>query len=147
MLDLNYPPFVAPRHLANRRTQTIGLGLHNMHIDFFAPLLSGIESVLSVGPNTIYWVSLINLQYQVMANPHWLAQHRWHAGFCRQSLRRSPGTAMPREVSPGFDPPKPIFFEASTKPSRLPFCLSSMTARLSFHRINHLIYLLLNNFT
>jgi DNA-binding LacI/PurR family transcriptional regulator len=47
MLDLNYKPHAAARHLATRRTQTIGLVLHNMHTDFFAPLLSGIESVVS----------------------------------------------------------------------------------------------------
>lgn len=47
MLDLNYTPHAAARHLATRRTQTIGLVLHNMHTDFFAPLLSGIESVAS----------------------------------------------------------------------------------------------------
>jgi DNA-binding LacI/PurR family transcriptional regulator len=47
MLELNYKPHAAGRHLATRRTQTIGLVLHNMHTDFFAPLLSGIESVVS----------------------------------------------------------------------------------------------------
>lgn len=47
MLDLNYKPHAAARHLATRRTQTIGLVLHNMHTDFFAPLLSGIESMVS----------------------------------------------------------------------------------------------------
>ena len=47
MLDLNYTPHAAARHLATRRTQTIGLVLPNMHTDFFAPLLSGIESVVS----------------------------------------------------------------------------------------------------
>jgi DNA-binding LacI/PurR family transcriptional regulator len=47
MLDLNYKPHAAARHLATRRTHTIGLVLHNMHTDFFAPLLSGIESIVS----------------------------------------------------------------------------------------------------
>ncbi len=47
MLDLNYKPHAVARHLATRRTQTIGLVLHNMHTDFFAPLLSGIETVVS----------------------------------------------------------------------------------------------------
>jgi LacI family transcriptional regulator len=47
MLDLNFKPHAVARHLATRRTQTIGLILHNMHTDFFAPLLSGIESVVS----------------------------------------------------------------------------------------------------
>lgn len=47
MLDLSYKPHAAARQLATRRTMTIGLVLHNMHTDFFAPLLSGIESVVS----------------------------------------------------------------------------------------------------
>lgn len=47
MTDLSYTPHAAARHLATRRTQTIGLVLHNMHTDFFAPLLSGIESIIS----------------------------------------------------------------------------------------------------
>ena len=47
MLDLNYKPHAVARHLATRRTRTIGLVLHNMHTDFFAPLLSGIEEVVS----------------------------------------------------------------------------------------------------
>ncbi len=45
--DLNYKPHAAARHLATHRTRTIGLILHNMHTDFFAPLLSGIESVVN----------------------------------------------------------------------------------------------------
>jgi DNA-binding LacI/PurR family transcriptional regulator len=47
MLDLNYRPYAAARHLATRRTQTIGFVLHNRHTDFFAPLLSGTGSVVS----------------------------------------------------------------------------------------------------
>lgn len=47
MIDLNYKPHAAARHLATRRTQTVGLVLHNMHNDFFAPLLSGIEQVVN----------------------------------------------------------------------------------------------------
>lgn len=47
MIDLNYKPHAAARQLATRRTQTIGLALHNMHTDFFAPLLRGIEAVVS----------------------------------------------------------------------------------------------------
>ena len=47
MMDLNYSPHAAARHLATRRMQTIGIVLHNMHTDFFAPLLSGIEEVVS----------------------------------------------------------------------------------------------------
>jgi LacI family transcriptional regulator len=47
ILDLNYKPHAVARHLATRRTQAIGLVLHNMHTDFFAPLLSGIEAVVS----------------------------------------------------------------------------------------------------
>jgi DNA-binding LacI/PurR family transcriptional regulator len=47
MLDLSYKPLAVARNLATRRTQTIGLVLHNMHTDFFAPLLRGIEAVVS----------------------------------------------------------------------------------------------------
>lgn len=47
MLDLNYKPRTAAHQRATRRTLTVGLVLHTMHIDFFAPLLSGIESVVS----------------------------------------------------------------------------------------------------
>lgn len=47
MLDLNYKPHTAARQLATRRTLTVGLVIHNMHTDFFAPLLSGIEAVVS----------------------------------------------------------------------------------------------------
>lgn len=47
MLDLNYSPHAAARQLATRRTRTVGLLLTDMYNDFFAPLFSGIESVVS----------------------------------------------------------------------------------------------------
>ena len=47
MGDLKYAPHAAARSLAMRRTQTIGLLLLNMHRDFFAPLISGVEYVVS----------------------------------------------------------------------------------------------------
>lgn len=47
MAELNYLPHAAARHLATRKTRIVGLLLTNMHNDFFAPLLSGIESVVS----------------------------------------------------------------------------------------------------
>ena len=47
MMDLNYQPHAAARHLATHQTHTIGLILHNVHSDFFSPLLSGIESVVN----------------------------------------------------------------------------------------------------
>ncbi|MBN2148851.1 MAG: LacI family DNA-binding transcriptional regulator [Anaerolineales bacterium] len=47
MEQLNYAPHATARQLATRKTQAIGLLLTNMHNDFFAPLLSGIESVVS----------------------------------------------------------------------------------------------------
>ncbi|MEI6291156.1 MAG: LacI family DNA-binding transcriptional regulator [Chloroflexota bacterium] len=47
MLDLSYQPHAAARNLATNRNQTIGLILHNIHTDFFGPLLSGIESVVN----------------------------------------------------------------------------------------------------
>lgn len=46
MAALNYVPHATARHLATRRTRTIGLLLINMHRDFFAPLITGIETVV-----------------------------------------------------------------------------------------------------
>lgn len=45
MQELNYVPRVAARNLATNKTNTIGLLLTDIGGDFFAPLLSGIESV------------------------------------------------------------------------------------------------------
>ena len=47
MLDMNYQPYAAARHLVTRRTQTIGLILYSLQTDFFLPLLSAIESAVS----------------------------------------------------------------------------------------------------
>jgi LacI family transcriptional regulator len=47
MDELNYVPHATARQLATRKTRVIGLLLTNMIHDFFAPLLSGIESVVS----------------------------------------------------------------------------------------------------
>lgn len=47
MAKLNYTPHAAARHLASRKTRIIGLLLTNMHNDFFAPLVSGIEQVVN----------------------------------------------------------------------------------------------------
>ncbi|MFN8413849.1 MAG: LacI family DNA-binding transcriptional regulator [Anaerolineales bacterium] len=47
MTDLQYVPHAAARTLASRKTHTIGLILMKIHRDFFAPLLSGIEAVVS----------------------------------------------------------------------------------------------------
>lgn len=47
MAELNYTPHAAARHLASRKTRVIGLLLTNMHNDFFAPLVTGIEQVVS----------------------------------------------------------------------------------------------------
>ena len=47
MLDMNYQPYAAARHLVTRRTQTIGLVLYSLQTDFFLPLLSAIESAVS----------------------------------------------------------------------------------------------------
>ncbi len=44
MDDLKYIPKAAARNLSNRKTDTIGLLFTDIHGDFFAPLLSGIES-------------------------------------------------------------------------------------------------------
>jgi LacI family transcriptional regulator len=60
MADLKYVPHAAARQLATRKTSLIGLLLTNMHNDFFAPLLHGIEAeVRSRGYNllvsTYHW--------------------------------------------------------------------------------------------
>ncbi len=46
MTELKYVPHAAARHLASRKTHVVGLLLTNMHNDFFAPLLNGIEQVV-----------------------------------------------------------------------------------------------------
>ena len=47
MDELSYVPHATARQLATRKTRVIGLLLTNMIHDFFAPLLTGIESVVS----------------------------------------------------------------------------------------------------
>lgn len=47
MAELKYVPQAAARRLATRKTKTLGLLLTNIHGDFFAPLLSGIEAATS----------------------------------------------------------------------------------------------------
>ncbi len=47
MDELNYVPHATARQLATRKTRVVGLLLTNMIHDFFAPLLSGIESVVT----------------------------------------------------------------------------------------------------
>ena len=47
LLDLNYQPHQVARHLATRRTRTIGMVLNNIYTEFFSPMLSGIEAVVS----------------------------------------------------------------------------------------------------
>jgi len=46
MSELKYTPHAAARQLATKKTHVIGLLLTNMHNDFFAPLLNGIEQVV-----------------------------------------------------------------------------------------------------
>jgi DNA-binding LacI/PurR family transcriptional regulator len=73
MLDLSYKPHAAARHLATRRTQTVGLVLYNMHTDFFAPLLSGIETVVSENQYNLLvatYKSPILCQGQSPVGPH-----------------------------------------------------------------------------
>ena len=65
MLDLNYKPHAAARQLATRRTLTVGVVLHNMHTDFFAPLLSGMEAVVSENQ-----YNLLVATYDYKAHPH-----------------------------------------------------------------------------
>ncbi len=45
--DLHYVPLATARSLATHKTHTIGLLLTDIHSDFFAPLLHGIEDVTS----------------------------------------------------------------------------------------------------
>jgi LacI family transcriptional regulator len=47
MNRLDYSPHVTARQLAKGKKHTIGLLLTNMHNDFFAPLLAGIEAVVN----------------------------------------------------------------------------------------------------
>jgi LacI family transcriptional regulator len=47
MRELSYRPRAAARNLATRKTNTVGLLISGIEGDFFAPLLSGIESVTS----------------------------------------------------------------------------------------------------
>ena len=47
MEDLDYVPQATARHLAMQKKHTIGLLLTNMHNNFFAPLLAGIEQIVS----------------------------------------------------------------------------------------------------
>ncbi|MCL4871293.1 MAG: LacI family transcriptional regulator [Anaerolineae bacterium] len=47
MEELAYVPEATARQLALRKKHTIGLLLTNLHNDFFAPLLAGIEGVVS----------------------------------------------------------------------------------------------------
>ena len=47
MREMNYQPHSAARHLATHHTQTIGLVFRSVHTDFFAPLLNGIETVVT----------------------------------------------------------------------------------------------------
>jgi DNA-binding LacI/PurR family transcriptional regulator len=46
MAELRYVPHSVARNLATRKTWVVGLLLTNLHNDFFAPLLAGIESVV-----------------------------------------------------------------------------------------------------
>ncbi len=49
MTDLHYVPHAVARSLATHKTHTIGLLLSDMHGDFFAPLLSGVEEASKQG--------------------------------------------------------------------------------------------------
>ena len=46
MTELRYVPQAAARHLASKRTWTVGLLLNNLHNDFFVPLLNGVEAAV-----------------------------------------------------------------------------------------------------
>ena len=71
--ELNYVPHAAARHLATQKTRVIGLLLTNMHNDFFAPLVSGIESVVQQqGYNLLVAThhSISNADIQLPIGPH-----------------------------------------------------------------------------
>ncbi len=46
MSELSYTPHAAARHLATRKTRTVGLLLNNLRNDFFVPFLNGVEEVV-----------------------------------------------------------------------------------------------------
>ncbi len=71
--ELNYVPHAAARHLATQKTRVIGLLLTNMHNDFFAPLVSGIEAVVQQeGYNLLVATHRADLQpvVQLPIGPH-----------------------------------------------------------------------------
>ncbi len=71
--ELNYLPHAAARHLATRKARVVGLLLTNMTNDFFAPLLNGIESVVSQhGYNLLVAThrSALNNDFQPPIGPH-----------------------------------------------------------------------------
>jgi LacI family transcriptional regulator len=73
ILDLDYRPHAAARHLATRRTRTVGLLMTNMHNDFFAPLISGIETVVSDNKYNLLvatYKPAIRQEMQVPIGPH-----------------------------------------------------------------------------
>src|SRR5512141_787552 len=42
MNELRYTPHAAARHLASRKTRTVGLVLNNLRNDFFVPFVAGV---------------------------------------------------------------------------------------------------------
>ncbi len=73
MLDLNYSPHAAARHLATRRTRAVGLLLTDMYNDFFAPLFSGIETVVSENKYNLLVASYkpaLRQEVQIPIGPH-----------------------------------------------------------------------------
>ena len=61
MTELRYVPQAAARHLAAKKTWTVGLLLNNLHNDFFVPLLNGVEAaVREKGYNLIIATSHAN---------------------------------------------------------------------------------------
>lgn len=72
MAELKYVPHAAARQLATNKTKVIGLLLTNMHNDFFAPLLCGIEAVVREnGYNLLVGTSMEDNQASEMPiGPH-----------------------------------------------------------------------------
>jgi LacI family transcriptional regulator len=73
ILDLDYRPHAAARHLATRRTRAVGLLMTNMHNDFFAPLISGIETIVSDNKYNLLvatYKPILQQEIQIPIGPH-----------------------------------------------------------------------------
>jgi LacI family transcriptional regulator len=79
MRELNYRPRAAARNLATRKTNTVGLLISGIEGDFFAPLLSGIESMTSEAGYDL----LISTSGRLGPRDEFPTSHRWPIGLCQ----------------------------------------------------------------